>query len=503
MRTVVLPEGVPDVSACVLSLCLGAMKRRADAVGPATRQSARHQKMQATAGAAVREPAPQEDPEQLLRARRAARDARQRSRQLQAGTAAARDAAAGADGSDSDGDAAEEERNESEDEELAAGYEPHNTRVCTFCGIACQGKRPSKRGGKGGGKGLQMVLCRRTQPAPLRPSMRGFDGAPSEKYFPKVRPNGARILLPGHDGGGHWACAGDNTRCAERNRALIEAERERPPPVVYPVDSPAVSSPPASRLCASPLSFVVVLATVLSHSVDACPLPPFRRCSRRCNRWGRLTRTASRRCSATARCGWRFRNTSNHPATSRLWPACAGPAAICGSSNPMLGWTMQCASCENRVPCAPCREQLDPHERLTLALLSGVDLGNWRGNGWTRDRIYHALGKRQLQRHTRTQDAFGALVAVRIWPDDEVAGLSVDAPLPYNTSTLLPDLVQLLLKVLLAEEYAGDDQPWDTDDMVYYPNDMAVSDHDAEEDGGDDNDVAVRGLEDEAQTMQH
>ena len=164
---------------------------------------------------------------------------------------------------------------------------------------------------------------------------------------------------------------------------------------------------------------------------------------------------------------------------------------------------MQCASCENRVPCAPCREQLDPHERLTLALLSGVDLGNWRGNGWTRDRIYHALGKRQLQRHTRTQDAFGALVAVRIWPDDEVAGLSVDAPLPYNTSTLLPDLVQLLLKVLLAEEYAGDDQPWDTDDMVYYPNDMAVSDHDAEEDGGDDNDVAVRGLEDEAQTMQH
>ena len=66
-----------------------------------------------------------------------------------------------------------------------------------------------------------------------------------------------------------------------------------------------------------------------------------------------------------------------------------------------------------------------------------------------------------------------------------------------------PDLVQLLLKVLLAEEYAGDDQPWDTDDMVYYPNDMAVSDHDAEEDGGDDNDVAVRGLEDEAQTMQH
>ena len=66
MRTVVLPEGVPDVSACVLSLCLGAMKRRADAVGPATRQSARHQKMQATAGAAVREPAPQEDPEQLL-----------------------------------------------------------------------------------------------------------------------------------------------------------------------------------------------------------------------------------------------------------------------------------------------------------------------------------------------------------------------------------------------------------------------------------------------------
>jgi len=50
------------------------MKRRADAVGPATRQSSRLQKMQATAGAAVREPAPQEDPEQLLRARRAARE---------------------------------------------------------------------------------------------------------------------------------------------------------------------------------------------------------------------------------------------------------------------------------------------------------------------------------------------------------------------------------------------------------------------------------------------
>jgi hypothetical protein len=117
MRTV--PEGVPDVSACVLSPCSGAMKRRADAVGPATRQSARHQKMQATAGAAVRKPAPQEDPEQLLRAARAARDARQRSRQ-HASTAAARDAAAAADESDSDGDAAEEERNESEDEELAA-----------------------------------------------------------------------------------------------------------------------------------------------------------------------------------------------------------------------------------------------------------------------------------------------------------------------------------------------------------------------------------------------
>ena len=245
-RTV--PEGVPDVSACVLSPCSGAMKRRADAVGPATRQSARHQKMQATAGAAVRKPAPQEDPEQLLRAARAARDARQRSRQ-HASTAAARDAAAAADESDSDGDAAEEERNESEDEELAAGYEPHNTRVCTFCGIACQGKRPSKRGGKGGGRGLQMALCRRTQPDPLHPSMRAFDGSPSEKYFPKVRPNGARILLPGRDGGGHWACAGDNTRCAERNRALIEAERERPPPVVYPVDSPAVSSLPCySRL---------------------------------------------------------------------------------------------------------------------------------------------------------------------------------------------------------------------------------------------------------------
>jgi hypothetical protein len=170
------------------------------------------------------------------------------------------------------------------------------------------------------------------------------------------------------------------------------------------------------------------------------------------------------------------------------------------SSNPMLGWTRQCASCENRVPCAPCREQLDPHERLTLAQLSGVDLGNWRGNGWTRDRIYHALGKRQLQRHTRTQDAFGALVAAKIWADDQVGELSVDASLPYNTSTSLPDLVKLLMKVLLAEEYAGDALPWDTDDMIYYPTDMAVSDYDAEEDASDSA-VAVRGLEEEARTM--
>ena len=37
--------------------------------------------------------------------------------------------------------------------------------------------------------------------------------------------------------------------------------------------------------------------------------------------------------------------------------------------------------------------------------------------------------------------------------------LSVDAPLPYNTSTLLSDLVKLLLKVLLAEEYAAGSSP--------------------------------------------
>lgn len=50
-----------------------------------------------------------------------------------------------------------------------------------------------------------------------------------------------------------------------------------------------------------------------------------------------------------------------------------------------------------------------------------------------------------------------ALVAVSVWPDDE--SLSVDAPLPYNTSTLLPDLVKLLLKVVLAEEYAAGSSP--------------------------------------------
>ena len=50
-----------------------AMKRRAAAVGPATRQNARHQGMR---GATVRAVAPREDPEALLRAR-AAQDRRQ------------------------------------------------------------------------------------------------------------------------------------------------------------------------------------------------------------------------------------------------------------------------------------------------------------------------------------------------------------------------------------------------------------------------------------------
>ena len=155
-------------------------------------------------GAAAREVAPRDDPEVLLRAR-AARDGRHFRRRREAdaaaraadAAAAAAAAAAGDDGSDRAGNEAEEERNDSADEdELPAGYEAHDQRRCTFCGIACQGKRPSKRRGKGAGKGLQMVLCRRTQPDSRRPNMRVFDGAPSTKYFPKVRPNGARILLP-------------------------------------------------------------------------------------------------------------------------------------------------------------------------------------------------------------------------------------------------------------------------------------------------------------------
>ena len=43
--------------------------------------------------------------------------------------------------------------------------------------------------------------------------------------------------------------------------------------------------------------------------------------------------------------------------------------------------------------------------------------------------------------------------------------------------------------------------------VLFTPAAMAASAmpacNDAEEDGGDDNDVAVRGLQDEAQTMQH
>ena len=66
-------------------------------------------------------------------------------------------------------------------------------------------------------------------------------------------------------------------------------------------------------------------------------------------------------------------------------------------------------------------------------MLRGVDLSNWRQNAWTRDKIYHALGKRQLQRHRRTDDGLGALVATKVWPDDEVdGGLDRDAPLPYR-----------------------------------------------------------------------
>jgi hypothetical protein len=168
------------------------------------------------------------------------------------------------------------------------------------------------------------------------------------------------------------------------------------------------------------------------------------------------------------------------------------------TNDPLFGWTLQCTSCATSVPCAACRRILEPDEQLTLAMLRGVDLSNWRKNAWTRDKIYRALGKRQLQRHLRTDDGFGALVAAKVWSDDEIdGGLDRDAALPYNSSTGLVGLVALLLKVLLAEELSDD--PWDTDDMVYYPSESVSANVPAPTEA-----VAwqgVQSLEDEAVTM--
>ena len=84
---------------------------------------------------------------------------------------------------------------------------------------------------------VRFVLCRRTKPASgnFAASRKGGDGAPSEKYFPKVVANGERILLERDTNREqfwpttmrHWACSGNQHRCAEKNLALIEQERER------------------------------------------------------------------------------------------------------------------------------------------------------------------------------------------------------------------------------------------------------------------------------------
>ena len=169
------------------------------------------------------------------------------------------------------------------------------------------------------------------------------------------------------------------------------------------------------------------------------------------------------------------------------------------TNDPLFGWTLQCTSCATSVPCAACRRILEPDEQLTLAMLRGVDLSNWRKNAWTRDKVYHALGKRQLQRHLRTDDGFGALVATKVWSDDELdGGLDRDAPLPYNSSTGLVGLVALLLKVLLAEELSDD--PWDTDDMVYYPSESVSANVPAPTESAAQR-QGVQSLEDEAVTM--
>jgi hypothetical protein len=141
---------------------------------------------------------------------------------------------------------AEEERNESEDEELPPTSYLHTEQKCSFCGIPGQGKRGSKRQSN---KGLRFVLRARSPPDPARPKLPGGTGAPSEKYFPKVFPNGKRSLLPLHPNpaiaAGHWACCGISSRCGEKNLALILAERQRvpaPPAATYDVGSPAVSA---------------------------------------------------------------------------------------------------------------------------------------------------------------------------------------------------------------------------------------------------------------------
>ena len=138
-------------------------------------------------------------------------------------------------------------------------------------------------------------------------------------------------------------------------------------------------------------------------------------------------------------------------------------------ANPCHGWPGQCFSCADSVPCAPCRLQLGPEEQLTAAMLDGVGIGSDAGrrwNKWTREALFHALGKRQLQRHLRTEDGLSACNAAGVW---DTAPSSTDQALPFNSGTALPDLVLVLVKVLLAEETITDD-PWDTDDLIFWPS---------------------------------
>ena len=93
-------------------------------------------------------------------------------------------------------DEAERERNESADDvdALPAGHKTPRAKVCVLCGLRGQGNRRSKKKAKGDTRAASSVLCARTKARKFDAGMQGGSGAPSEKYFPKVRPNGKRIL---------------------------------------------------------------------------------------------------------------------------------------------------------------------------------------------------------------------------------------------------------------------------------------------------------------------